>query len=372
MKEGEEVRPIIISAGGTGGHLFPAQALTKTLQHQYPVILFTDKRSQIFQQYFSDVPCYVIPVRNPYGQGVIGRGLGVLFMIKSLIQALVLLLRLQPLAIVGFGAYPSIPSILGARLLRIPIILHEQNSILGRANTFLARFADKIALSFPLDQDFPSVIAGKCTLTGTPIRFPDNIPIPVPYSPPTSSGEIRLLVLGGSQGAQVLSDVVPEALALLEYDVRQRLYVSYQARTEDVERTTRTFFTAGIRGEVSCFFSDVIERLAVCHLLIARSGASTVAEVTALGRPALFVPYPYAIHDHQRKNAEIVVRHQGAELITQQNFTPNTLLHTLNALLQNPQKLQSMAQASRTLGYPDAHHRLATLIQQTITQIGNR
>jgi UDP-N-acetylglucosamine--N-acetylmuramyl-(pentapeptide) pyrophosphoryl-undecaprenol N-acetylglucosamine transferase len=281
-------------------------------------------------------------------------------------QAAVILSRLNASAIVGFGGYPSVAPVLASRLLtrRPAIILHEQNAVLGRANRFLARFADVLAVSFDATQRVPPHVTTH--VTGNPVRQVILQLADTAYEPPT--GEIRLLVLGGSLGARVLSDVVPPAITALPPDLRARLRLVQQCRAEDLERVRAAYAAANITAELAPFFPGVAAHLAAAHLVIARAGASSVAEIAVAGRPSILVPLPNAIDDHQAANAAALQKSGGAIVITQRDLTPHVLADRIRDLLNTPQTLLHAAQAARSIARPDAAARLAGLVEDLMRQ----
>jgi UDP-N-acetylglucosamine--N-acetylmuramyl-(pentapeptide) pyrophosphoryl-undecaprenol N-acetylglucosamine transferase len=281
-------------------------------------------------------------------------GLGVM-------QARALLARLKPAAVIGFGGYASVPTMVAASLLGVPTAIHEQNAVLGRANRLLAGRVRRIATSFAQVAHIERAVAAKVTHTGMPVRPAVAALRDTPYAAPNGKGPLRLLVLGGSQGARVLSEVVPAALATLPESLRHRLAVSQQCRPEDLEGVRQAYAGTGIDATLESFFQDVPERMAAAHLVIARSGASTVAELTTLGRPAILVPYPHAIDDHQTANAHAVDETGAAWLMPQEVFTVDALAARLDALFTQPGTLARAAGCARAAGRPDAAQRLADL-----------
>lgn len=361
---GPAVFPIVIAAGGTGGHLFPAEALaSELLARGRRVALMTDTRSGGLQSpVFARVERFVVG-----GAGIAGRGwragTAMLALTGGVVQARRILTHCNVAAVVGFGGYPCVPPVLATLLMRQrpTVILHEQNAVLGRANRTLARYADVLALSFATTERVPETAA--TVVTGNPVRPAIT---EVPYVPPTD--KLRLLVLGGSLGARVLSDVVPPALATLPDPIRARLSVVQQCRAEDLARVRAAYDAAGIAAELSAFFPDVAEKLSAAHLVIARAGASTVAELAVVGRPAILVPLPGAIDDHQSANARALVEARGASMIAQRDFTPDAVRERLAALLASPDMLNHAALAARSIARADATARLADLVEQLMRQ----
>jgi UDP-N-acetylglucosamine--N-acetylmuramyl-(pentapeptide) pyrophosphoryl-undecaprenol N-acetylglucosamine transferase len=354
---------IVIAAGGTGGHFFPAEALaTELLARGRSIALMTDARSGgLHSAVFSGHEHYVIR-----GAGIAGRGVtralrAVGALAVGTVQARSILARLGVSAVVGFGGYPSVAPVLATRFMRRrpSVILHEQNAVLGRANRFLARRADVLALSFADTTRVPETAA--TVVTGNPVRPAVTALVDAPYVPPGDM--MNLLVLGGSLGARVFSDVVPPALAMLPENLRTRLAVVQQCRPEDLDRVRAAYAQAGIAAELAAFFPDVADRLARAHLLIARAGASTVAELAVAGRPSILVPLPGAIDDHQSANARALSDARGASVIAQSEFTPASLAERLTLLLEAPAMLAHAALAARRVARPDATARLADLVE---------
>jgi UDP-N-acetylglucosamine--N-acetylmuramyl-(pentapeptide) pyrophosphoryl-undecaprenol N-acetylglucosamine transferase len=360
------MRPVVIAAGGTGGHFFPAEALAAELVRRgQRVALMTDARSGgLASPVFEGRERFVLSGSGIAGRGPIRAVKAVAALAAGTVQARAILARLRPAAIVGFGGYPSVAPVLAARMVspRPAIVLHEQNGVLGRANRWLARRADVLALSLPGTTRLPEGI--RTEVTGNPVRPAIAALAAASYAPPTDA--IRLLVLGGSLGARVFSDVVPPALALLPDALRARLAVTQQCRAEDLDRVRAAYAQAGIAADLAPFFPDIAALLRDAHLVIARAGASTVAELAAIGRPAILVPLPGAIDDHQSANAAALAATGGAWAMPQPGFTPEALATRLAALLDNPPALAAAAAAVATAGRAQAASDLADLVQSTI------
>ena len=358
---GPAVYPIVIAAGGTGGHFFPAEALASELiARGQPVALMTDSRSGGMQSAaFAGSERFIIRGAGIAGRGLLRSAAAVVALTAGVAQARGILRRISPALVVGFGGYPSVAPVLATRFMarRPPVLLHEQNAVLGRANRFLLRFADVMALSFAATTRAPETTPA--VITGNPVRPAIMALADLPYTPPTES--IRLLILGGSLGARVFSDVVPPALAALPDALRTRLAVTQQCRPEDLERVRAAYAKRGIAADLSPFFPDVAERLAAAHLVIARAGASTVSELAVAGRPSILVPLPGAIDDHQSANAQALTDARGASVIAQRGFTPDSLCKRLMALLSEPDMLAHAARAARSIARADATTRLADL-----------
>jgi UDP-N-acetylglucosamine--N-acetylmuramyl-(pentapeptide) pyrophosphoryl-undecaprenol N-acetylglucosamine transferase len=361
------VRPIVIAAGGTGGHFFPAEALAATLiARGHRVVLMTDWRSGALKStVFAGREQYSISGAGLAGRGVRRAAAGALALLRGTWQARRILKTLDAAAIVGFGGYPSVPPVLAARslLARRPfIVLHEQNAVLGRANIFLSRFADLLALGATVTHRVPAGV--QRVTTGNPVRAAIAALAQRGYEPP---GErIRLLVLGGSLGARVFGDVVPPAVAALPESVLARVVVTQQCRVEDLDRVRAAYRVAGIEASLAPFFDNVAELLATAHLVIGRAGASTCAELAVAGRPAILVPLPGAIDDHQTANAAALAQAGGAWVIAQTDFSPARLTALLEELLAAPHKLTAAAQAAATAAAPDAATALANVLEPAV------
>lgn len=353
---------ILLSAGGTGGHMFPAAALAQDLRSRgFRVELVTDPRGKRFTESFGDIPITVIQA-GTLGSGLLGKVSGVAGVAMGIIQSMRLLDRLKPAVVVGFGGYPSFPAVYAAQRKKIPTIIHEQNAILGRANAALAPRADRIALSMSHIHGLDEADVPRATVTGNPIREEIAALYSKPYPTMQADGVLRVLIMGGSLGAHVFSDVVPKAFAKLSPAHRARLEVVQQCRPDDIESVRALYEQAGIKAELHDFISNVPRQLAQCHLVIARSGASTVAEVTTSGRPAIFVPYPHHEDQQQKINADTVADAGGAWVMTQSGFTEEAVLARVETFLQNPETLFRAAENARSMGRPDAARRLGNLV----------
>lgn len=353
-------RPIVIAAGGTGGHFFPAEALAASLVRRGErVVLMTDaRRAAIPSRVFEGREIHVLRGAGLAGRSLLNAARGAAGLAAGTVQARRLLGELNAAAMVGFGGYPAVAPVLAARTLRNrpAIVLHEQNAVAGRANRLLARVADRFAASFPGTTGAP---AGALTI-GNPVRPEIAALAGQGYAPP-GEGIIRVLVLGGSLGARVLSDVVPASLA--RHPQPGRLRVTQQCRAEDLDRVCTAYAAAGIAAELAPFFADVAQRLAAAHLVIARAGASTVAELAVAGRPAILVPLPGAIDDHQSANARALA---GAIVMRQPDFAADALAHAIAAL--DDAALVGMAARAASVGVPDAAERLADLVLTLVAQ----
>ncbi|MBI4273395.1 MAG: undecaprenyldiphospho-muramoylpentapeptide beta-N-acetylglucosaminyltransferase [Rhizobiales bacterium] len=353
---------IAVAAGGTGGHLFPAEALSAALSHRgVEVVLMTDDRGAQYGEKFPASAIHVVPSATVRGHNPFTLARTATMLALGIVKAWFLLGRLKPAAVIGFGGYPTVPPLLAAALRGLPTLIHEQNGVMGRANHLLSGRVTAIATSFPGTIAQQPRLAAKSTRVGNPVRQAVIEAANSSYAVP-GSGTFRLLVFGGSQGAQVMADIVPAALAQLAPDLRARLSVVQQARPEDLTRVTSAYTKAGVVAEVASFFPDLPARIAVAHLIVSRSGASTVAELAAVGRPAILVPLPHALDQDQLANAAMLEKAQGAICLRQADFTPDHLAREVSALAANPARLAAMAVGARSAGMPDAAERLADLV----------
>jgi UDP-N-acetylglucosamine--N-acetylmuramyl-(pentapeptide) pyrophosphoryl-undecaprenol N-acetylglucosamine transferase len=356
---------ILVAAGGTGGHLFPAEALAVALAKRGArVRLATDERALQYGQAFPAEAIHEIASATPMGGSPLAKARAALKLADGVRQAYALLGRIKPRAVVSFGGYPTVPPALAASLRGIPLILHEQNAVMGRANKFLSRRAKIIASGFPVIEGLAPALAARVVHVGNPLRPAVLEAAKLPY-PGFTDGKLRLLVTGGSQGARIMSDVVPEAVALLPREQRARLVIVQQARGEDLARVQEAYARLHVEADVAPFFADLPLRIAQSHLVIGRSGASTVSELAAIGRPSILVPFPHALDADQAANAAHLARTGAAEVIRQTAFTPDWLAQSLGQALDNPGDLTRRAQAAKSAGIPDAAERLADLAIET-------
>lgn len=366
-------RPVVIAAGGTGGHFFPAEALAAELMRRgHKIVLMTDARSRALDSaVFAQAEGHVIRGGGIAGRGVTRAAKAMAALAAGVMQARGLLARIQPGVVVGFGGYPCFPPVVAARLLPggPGLVLHEQNGVLGRANRFLAqrvlrRGRDVLALSLGNTARIPAGVMTE--VTGNPVRPAIMELAALDYEAPVD--DIDLLVLGGSLGARVFSDVVPAALALLPADLRARLRLTQQCREEDLDRVQAAHAASGVRSDLAPFFPDVARKLRAAHLVIARAGASTVAELAVAGKPAILVPLPGAIDDHQTANACALADAGGAWMMPQPGFTAEALAQRLTALFGAPDTLSAAAAAAHAQGRADAAARLADLVEARMYQ----
>jgi UDP-N-acetylglucosamine--N-acetylmuramyl-(pentapeptide) pyrophosphoryl-undecaprenol N-acetylglucosamine transferase len=354
----------VLAAGGTGGHMVPAHALAAELKSRaHGVLLITDERGTRFPGLFEDVPVHVLPAGR-IGGGPIGWLRAAGSVLKGRSEAKALYREHTPDAVVGFGGYPAFPSLLAASSRRIPTVLHEQNAVLGRVNRLLAAEAAAIATAYEQVDRLKSRYKDKTVLVGNPVREEVARLGELPYPPFDEIAPLKILVTGGSQGASVLSEVVPEGLGMLHQSLRHRLQVVQQCRPDDIERVRKQYADLGIPAELLTYIEDMPDKLADAHLFIGRAGASTIAELTAAGRPAILIPYPSATDDHQTANAREMTKAGGARTIQQDNFTPEVLARQIEAMAQDPIALNNAAARALSVGRPHAARDLADLVER--------
>jgi UDP-N-acetylglucosamine--N-acetylmuramyl-(pentapeptide) pyrophosphoryl-undecaprenol N-acetylglucosamine transferase len=355
--------PFVLAAGGTGGHLFPAQALASELMRRGKrVVVMTDGRGHNYSSAFPGAEIATVPAATFAGRSPIGRVVAFGVIALGIVSALAKLRSLRPRAVVGFGGYPSFPVMIAASIARIPALLHEQNAVLGRVNRMLAPRVAKIAASLPFARFAPKN-PERIVFTGNPVR-PEAAALSTDYAPPSNGGPIHLLIFGGSQGARSLSELVPAALGGLPESIRARLVVVQQCRAPDVAMVEDAYRAHRIQAEVGKFFTDLPRRMADAHLVIARSGASTLSELTVIGRPAILIPYPFAMDDHQSANAAVLEKAGAAWVVMERDLDATKLGRLLEQILSEPESMRARAQAARALGRADAAQRLADLAEQ--------
>jgi len=357
---------ILLAAGGTGGHLFPAEALgVELIKRGLRVRLVTDDRALRYSGLFSKDMIDVVASETARGRNPLQLAYAGLTLAVGTLSAFGLMRRLKPAAVVGFGGYPTLPPLIAARLAGIPRIIHDANAVLGRANRFLARHVSAIATSLPGVLDRDPALASKTTTVGTPMRPAILTAAATGYVAPEVNGQFRMLVVGGSQGARIMSDIVPGAIERLEPVLWSRLILTQQVRDEDMARVRAVYDRLKIQAELAPFFTDLPARLASNHLIVSRSGAGTVAELAAIGRPSILVPLPGSIDQDQMANAGVLSQVNGAIRIPQGEFTPDRLASEISALAAEPARLAAMAAAARSVGRLDAAERLADLVIKT-------
>lgn len=354
---------ILLCAGGTGGHLFPAEALAGALQKRGAIIeLATDARAAHFK--FPARNVHLIPSATLRGRDPFNLARTAALLAAGIAKAWAILGRLRPAVVVGFGGYPTVPPLLAASWRGIPTVLHEQNGVMGRANRLLAPRVSAIGTSVRSLANLDPRWQSKITFTGNPVRAEVIAAAAAPYAAPEPSGAIRLLIFGGSLGAKVMSEIAPSAIEKLPVDLRARLSLVQQARAEDQDAVRATYARLGVAAEVAPFFNDLPQRLAAAHLIISRSGASTVAELSTIGRPAILVPLPHALDQDQFHNAGVLQDAGGAIRLEQRDFTPERLASEIAALAADPARLARMAAAAKSAGAPDAAERLADVVMK--------
>lgn len=353
---------IVLAAGGTGGHLFPAEALGHELKARgYSVHLVTDSRAERFAGKFPAEDIHIVPSATIGSKNPIAVARALFKLWTGMRAARSLFSRLKPRAVVGFGGYPTVPPLLSAATMGIPTVIHEQNAVMGRANKMLANKVVAIAGGFLPEGS--GQYAAKTVVTGNPVR-PDVIAAAErPYHSSAGSDSFNLVVFGGSQGAQFFSSAIPSAICLLDDEVRKRLHIVQQARPEDQEKVTACYAKLGLPAEVSPFFGDMPARIADANLVICRSGASTVSELAVVGRPSVLVPYPYALDHDQAANAAALKAKGGAEVIAQSALTPEKLAGLIRDAMNEPERLAAVASAAKETGKPDAAKVLGDLVE---------
>ena len=356
-------RHFVLAAGGTGGHLIPAFALAVELERRgHHGALVTDARGARIPGKPDFLPAHVLPAgrlgKNPV---TLIKGLRAIWQGRAM--ALRLFESFQPACVVGFGGYPALPALLAAHAVRIPTVIHEQNAVLGRVNRLLARRVNAIATAYVDVDRLDKRLADKVVQVGNPVRDDVLALRKEPFPPLDEHGLLRVLVTGGSQGASILSEVVPDGLAMLPPALRHRLQVTQQCRPEDLDAVRARYAAHQIPAELGSYFEDMATRLAETHVFIGRAGASTIAELTTVGRPAILVPLPIATDDHQAANARELVRMGGARAIRQSGFTPKELAKQVQAIALNPDALANAAHAAWNCGLPHAASDLADLVE---------
>ena len=356
---------IVLAAGGTGGHMFPADALAKELIAQgYRPALISDKRGSAYGGTLAGLESYTVSAKGIAGRGIIGRVKGFFALGTGYFQARKLLTALEPAAVAGFGGYGSAPTVVAALNLGIPTVIHEQNAVLGRANRLVAKHVNRVCTSFDLARPAPR--GTRLARTGLPVRAAIAEVRNTPYKAPVPGGPIRILIFGGSQGARIFSDVLPEAFKLLPQGLKQRITFSQQCRPEELDRTHAAYDEVGAHVVLQAFFENVPDLLRDTHLLIARAGASTVAEVSVAGRPSLLLPYPHATDNHQTANAKALAGVGGGWHMSQVAASPEAIAQRLTRLLDDPGALTRAATAAAAAAIPNAASRLADVVTALI------
>ncbi len=357
--------PIMITAGGTGGHLFPAQALAQELaRRNRKTVVVTDKRGLAWEKNFPEAPMHPTMSGTTEQTGAINRLAAIVRLLIGTAQAFSLIGKYKPNVVVGFGGYPSLPAMFAAVLRFKKTCLHEQNRVMGRANRLIAPAMKRLALTFPEPKGLRAREAKRSQVTGNPVRDAVIARRDDTYEPFTESSAIRILVFGGSQGATIFSDVVPDAIRSLPLEIRSRIELTQQCRSEDIDRVREKYEEMSISVEIDAFFSDLPDRMSDSHLIISRSGASTVCELMVIGRPAVMVPLGVALDGDQAANAKFLEENGGGWMIPEPEFTAPHLAMKLAEILSDPQGLAAAAEKSKRLGKPNAVYELADLVEQ--------
>jgi UDP-N-acetylglucosamine--N-acetylmuramyl-(pentapeptide) pyrophosphoryl-undecaprenol N-acetylglucosamine transferase len=360
-------RPVLLAAGGTGGHLFPAEATAAALARRgFAIELATDERALRYRGGFEFRAVHRIAAGTPRGGSLASKARALAALARGTVTAHLLLRRIRPLCVLGFGGYPTVPPLLAASQIGAPTVLHEQNAVMGRANRFLAPRVDRLATGFAEVGGISAALSAKATHTGNPLRPAVIEAAGIPY-PDFADERLRLLVTGGSQGARVMSDVVPAAIEKLNQALRARLRIVQQARKEDEARVREAYGRLGVEAQVASFFNDLPARIAGAHLVIARAGASTVSELAAIGRPCILVPFPHALDQDQAANAAQLAMTGAAEATPQASFTPAALAAMLERAIAEPEGLTRRAEAAKSAGVLDAADRLADLVESLVS-----
>ena len=354
----------VIAAGGTGGHLFPAQALAEALGGRgWRIVLATDDRVERLVQAFPAERVVTLASATPRRGDPLGAPKAAITILRGVLQGRAALAEIDPAVVIGFGGYPSLPALIAAITQGRPTLIHEQNAVSGRANRFLAPYVTAVACAFPTLRKASARTQARAVVVGNPVRPEIRGLAYMPYQSPTDT--IRLLVTGGSQGARLLSEMIPAALAALPEALRLRLQVEQQTRPESLDNARKIYADALIQAELAPFFRDMAGRLARAHLVIGRAGASTVSELAVAGRPSILIPLGVALDDDQGQNARMLAEGGGAEVAPEAGLTQPAMTTALCTLLGNPGRLARMAAAARKLARPDAAERLADLVEKT-------
>ena len=354
----------VLAAGGTGGHMIPAHALAAELKARgHGVLLITDERGARFPGLFEDVPVHILPAGR-LGGGPVGWLKAARSVLKGRGEAKALYREHRPDAVVGFGGYPAFPALLAASAKRIPTVIHEQNAVMGRVNRLLAGDAAAIGTAYGRIDRLKPRYRDKAVLVGNPVRAEIARLGELPFPAFDEDAPLKILVTGGSQGASILGQIVPEGLGLLDPSLRRRLQVVQQCRPDDIDRVRAQYAELGIPAELLTYIEDMGAKLSDAHLMIGRAGASTIAELTAAGRPAILIPFAAATDDHQTANAREMVKAGGARAIAQASFAPDVLARQIEALSLDPVALNNAAGRALSVGRPHAARDLADLVER--------
>lgn len=352
---------ILITAGGTGGHIFPALAVAREcVERGMEVSFVTDRRFESYREFAKGIPVKIISAASPSGS--LPKKIAALCKLElGTLQALTHMVQFRPKLVVGFGGYPSFPSLAAAWLLKKPMMLHEQNAVLGKVNRLMLPKIDKLALTFSDTKKVDPAYQSKIVVTGNPVRsiFQDYAASP---SPRKKNGKLHILILGGSQGAKAFSKLIPEAIESLPKTVKSTLQITQQCKEEDIATVKAIYQKSGIEAKLAPFFTNIPELLKTAHLTIARAGASTIAEITTIGTASILIPYPYATDQHQLLNAKELEEAQAAVVIEEQNNSTAELTKTLKRLFKDPKQLKTMAENAQKLSQPKAVEKIVKLL----------
>ncbi len=359
-------RLAVIAAGGTGGHMFPAQALAEALTRRgWRIVLATDERGAMYADKFPADVRLTLSAATAKAGDPIGMIKAAFAVMQGVMQAGAAFKRMDPAVVVGFGGYPSLPSLMAALGQKRPTVIHEQNAVLGRVNRFLAPRVTEVACAFPTLEKATPKVKARAHVVGNPVRPEIAALFDKPYEAPVDGQPIKLLVTGGSQGARLLSELVPEAILRLPEETRLRLEVQQQTRKESMDIARSTYLNAMVRAEVAPFFRDMAGRLGAAHLVIGRAGASTVCELAVAGKPSILIPLKIATDNHQRFNARLLEDASAAAVCLEEELTVDSLAGALKALLKDPAWLAKMAAGAHGVAKPDAAEDLADLVERT-------
>ncbi len=359
-------RLAVVAAGGTGGHLFPAQALAEALRRRgWSIVLATDERGAAFADKFPCEERLALAAATAKSGDIVGMIRAGLIVARGVIQARKAFKRLDPAIVIGFGGYPALPGLLAALGQKRPTIIHEQNAVLGRVNRYLAPKVSALACAFPTLERATPGIRLAAHVIGNPVRPEIRALANVPYEPPLGpDGPVRLLVTGGSQGARLISELTPQAVRALPERLRARLQVQQQTRPESMDSARRTYADCLVKAEIAPFFRDMAGCLGTAHLVLGRAGASTVSELAAAGRPSILVPLKIAADDHQRFNAKLLEDVGAAAVASEDELTVESLAGALRALLEDPGRLERMSASARSVAQLDGAEKLADLVEE--------
>ena len=359
------LRHIIIAAGGTGGHMVPAEGVGDILRARgHKVTLITDQRGDAYRDIMTNYDRHVLATTGLSG-GLIGKIKGLVTIIRSF-ECLKLYKASKPDIVIGFGGYPSLPAVLAARLKSVPYMLHEQNTVLGRVNRLMAKGCHTLALAYENTSLVPAGV--KTALTGNPVRSAILKFADTPYNDTVKAAKMNILIMGGSQGARILSEIFPRAIADLPAEMRNHIKVSHQARPEDIDSVKDIYNGAEVSADVRSYFTDVPERMAKAHIVCSRAGASSLAEISVLGRPSILVPLAIAMDDHQTSNAKILEDVGAAWSFDETKIDGVEIRTLISKLYLDSSQLEAAAKAAKNMGVPQAAENLADLIENCMSK----